>query len=187
LFIVALSYERVQARETWLDFERAARLSSTEAKQQRLKLSVPECSMSVNSRTFVLAFSLVLSVSVIGPSSVGQALAGPTISFSMDVQPIFDARCAGCHFKGGFLDLTAGNSYAELVNVPTTPDCQNQVPDSVRVVAFDTQGSMLWLKTKPDDGRCGDPMPFKTEGLGVIAPEEFAIIEQWILEGALDN
>jgi len=74
-------------------------------------------------------------------------------TISMDVQPIFDTRCIPCHNSKSFLDLTADNSYAGLVDAPTTPDCQKQVPDSVRVVAFDTQGSMLWLKTRPDDGR----------------------------------
>jgi hypothetical protein len=60
-------------------------------------------------------------------------------------------------------------------------------PDSVRVVAFDTQSSMLWLKTLPDDSRCGSAMPFMTDGLGVIAPDEFTLIETWIAQGAQDN
>jgi len=85
------------------------------------------------------------------------------------------------------LDLTADNSYANLVDVPTSTGCMMQVPDSVRVIAFDTESSMLWLKTAPDDRRCRSAMPLMTDGLGIIAPDEFALIEQWILQGAQNN
>jgi hypothetical protein len=30
-------------------------------------------------------------------------------------------------------------------------------------------------------------MPLLTPGLGVIAPDEFALIEMWIFQGALNN
>ncbi len=112
------------------------------------------------------------------------------VSFCRDIQPIFDNRCTRCHnpdLLRGSLDLTAGNSYGNLVNQPTSPTCMIQVPDSVRVVPCDPASSMLWRKTKPDDARCGRPMPLNTEGLGVIAPDEFALIERWIAQGARDN
>jgi hypothetical protein len=112
------------------------------------------------------------------------------VSFSMDIQPIFDNRCIRCHNPdtfAGSLDLTADNSYANLVNQPTSDACMTEVSGSVRVVPCDTQGSMLWRKTLPDDSRCGRPMPLPTAGLGVIAPDEFALIEQWILQGAQNN
>ncbi len=112
------------------------------------------------------------------------------VSFCRDIQPIFDNRCIGCHgppqFRGS-LDLTAGNSYANLVNQPTSDACMAMVQDSVRVVPCDPVSSMLWLKTKPDDNRCGRPMPLLTDGLGVIASDEFALIEAWIAQGAQDN
>src|SRR5712664_3848620 len=48
------------------------------------------------------------------------------VSFCRDIQPIFNARCTNCHnpntTRGG-LDLSAGNSYANLVNRPTSPAC----------------------------------------------------------------
>jgi hypothetical protein len=150
----------------------------------------------------------VLSVAFVGPilacgyanfpadksraDTVGHtAQSGGGVSFANDIQPIFDNRCnAVCHNPVAFLgmlDLTADNAYNNLVNVPTSPGCMQQVPDSVRVVPFDTQSSMLWLKTMPDPGRCGRPMPFGTDGLGVIAPDEFALIDAWITEGAPNN
>jgi hypothetical protein len=48
---------------------------------------------------------------------------------------------------------------------------------------------MLWRKSKPVGlpDRCGGIMPLGTQGVGIIAPDEFAKIEQWIEQGALDN
>ncbi len=120
------------------------------------------------------------------------AQAGPVadVSFANDIQPIFDARCVRCHnadLLSGGMDLTAGSSLSYLVDQPTSAGCMDTAPDSVRVVPFDPPSSMLWLKTLPDDTRCGRPMPLGTEGLGVIAPDEFALIETWIAQGAQDN
>ena len=118
------------------------------------------------------------------------AWAGPTVSFENDVQPIFNGYCIVCHSGGtpsGDLDLSDGLSYGNLVFQPTSDGCMAEVPDSVRVIAYDTQDSMLWLNTRPDDGRCGVPMPWGTAGLGIIDPDSFAIIDTWINEGALNN
>jgi hypothetical protein len=112
------------------------------------------------------------------------------VSFSADIQPIFDNRCFHCHndvILGGDLDLTEGVSYDSLVSQPTSAACMAEVPDSVRVVPSDPEGSMLWRKCKPTCDRCREPMPRFTEGLGVIAPEEFALIEMWIVQGAPNN
>lgn len=136
--------------------------------------------------------ALVFGFAVLAFPSIS-AWAGTTVSFANDVQPIFDARCISCHspdHPGGpnaGLDLTADESYANLVDQPTSDGCMQVVPDSVRVVAFDPMSSMLWLKTLPDDGRCNAPMPRGTDGLGVIAPDEFATLETWISEGAQNN
>ena len=85
------------------------------------------------------------------------------------------------------MDLSQGVSHDKLVFQPTSDGCIAEVPGSVRVIAFDTQDSMLWLKTRPDDGRCGVPMPWGTDGLGIIDPDSFATVETWIIEGAQDN
>jgi len=39
-----------------------------------------------------------------------------TISFALDVQPIFDFECINCHPGSQQPDLTAGNSYNALIN-----------------------------------------------------------------------
>jgi len=114
----------------------------------------------------------------------------PCVSFANDIQPIFDNRCVRCHnadLMFGGLNLSACSSYANLVCQPTSPACRMTVPDSIRIVPADPESSMLWLKTRPDDRRCGVPMPRGTDGLGVIAPDEFLLIETWILQGAQNN
>ncbi len=136
--------------------------------------------------------ALVFSYAALTVTAVS-AWAGSTVSFANDVQPIFDARCISCHNPDrpggptGGLALTADQAYANLVDQPTSDACMEAVPGSVRVVPFDPMSSMLWLKTLPDDSRCGAPMPRGTDGLGVIAPDEFAFLETWISEGAQDN
>jgi len=110
---------------------------------------------------------------------------GGMVSFAQDVQPIFNSQCTRCHNPSnpnGGLDLSAPGSYQHLVNVPTS--CNPAVP---RVKQSDTIDSMLWRKTKPDPSLCGSPMPLNTAGLGVTAPAQFAKIEAWIQQGALNN
>ena len=153
--------------------------------------------MSIHRRLAILFLCVAFAVPILAhagsnqsPADTRQAKGDGMVSFSNDIQPIFDARCVGCHggpTPSAGLDLTAGFSRGNLVNQPTSDGCMAEVPDSVRVVAFDIQSSMLWLKTRPDDSRCGNPMPFGTDGLGVIAPDEFALIEAWIAQGAQDN
>jgi len=112
------------------------------------------------------------------------------VSFSADIQPIFDNCCIRCHNPVGMsgrLDLTEGTSYDSLVNHPTSPACMSEVISPIRVVPSDPELSMLWRKTKPTSDRCGNPMPRGTQGLGVEHPDEFALLEMWIVQGALNN
>ena len=115
---------------------------------------------------------------------------GGMVSFAQDVQPIFNSRCTSCHNSStanGGLDLTGPGSYQHLVNAATSAACSSSVPNVPRVTPGDPMGSMLWRKTKPDPSRCFSPMPFGTAGLGVISPDQFAKIEAWIQQGALNN
>jgi hypothetical protein len=112
------------------------------------------------------------------------------VSFAQDVQPIFNSRCTSCHNSttaNGGLDLSAPGSYGHLVNAATSAACSSSVPNVPRVKPSDPMGSMLWRKTKPDPTRCLAPMPFGTAGLGLIAADQFAKIEAWIQQGALNN
>jgi len=114
--------------------------------------------------------------------------AGPPISFSVDIQPIFTTRCTvTCHTAAslnGGLNLTTGNSHAALVAVNTSAGCVN---GGQRVVAFDPKASQLWRKLTPDGGYCLNTMPRNQVQLRVSQPAEFAKIEAWIAQGAKNN
>lgn len=102
-----------------------------------------------------------------------------TVSFASDIQPIFDANCTGCHGSGGFagLDLRAGFSHASLVDVTATEI------DLPRVDPGDPTNSWLYRKLTGTQ-TVGDPMPY---GAFPLPAASVALVEQWILEGALDN
>ena len=119
-----------------------------------------------------------------------QASINGDVSFSADIQPIFNNRCIRCHnpiMFTGMLDLTEGTSYDSLVDQPTSPTCWSEVLSPTRVVPSVPELSMLWRKTMPTADRCRNPMPLGTQGLGVIAPDEFALLEMWIVQGAQNN
>jgi hypothetical protein len=159
---------------------------------------ISQCSTGVGKQSSASNISSVDSTGM--AMSVSSVPPDDEVSFANDVQPVFDRRCTGCHnpiSHTGGLDLTEGNSYAMLVNVPTSTGCRQEVPDSVRVATCDTPPcdpslSMLWAKTKPDapppDGRrCRAPMPFGSPGLGEICGWDFHFIERWIIAGAPNN
>jgi hypothetical protein len=95
---------------------------------------------------------------------------GP-VSFSRDVQPIFDRKCAVCHpVSYPYLDLRRGRSYDDLVWVQaaTAPAFERVLP---------ARPELSYLLTHPPDP--------SLEGL--LTPAERRKIARWILEGALDN
>jgi mono/diheme cytochrome c family protein len=87
---------------------------------------------------------------------------GTTVSFATDVQPIFNANCVGCHGANGGLDLSAGNSYGNLVGV-ISPNY-----GTARVVAGDGLGNVM-----PPSGS--------------LPNDTLDVVERWIDEGAEDN
>lgn len=107
-----------------------------------------------------------------------------TVSFASDIQPIFDASCAGsCHVEGGtapFLPLEAGVSHANLVGQPAT----QTTGGGTLVVAGDSASSILLGRLEANGE--GDPrMP--GGGAEPLADTEMTAITTWIDEGALDN
>ena len=103
------------------------------------------------------------------------------VDFLTQVQPIFDARCAtsGCHVAGHStgLDLTPGNSYGNLVNVPSTIN-----PLAVRVEPYNPSNSVLYHKII-NSGAFGGVMP----PAGMMGGDTVQVITDWISEGALFN
>ena len=98
------------------------------------------------------------------------------ISYSQHVQPIYDQNCISCHPSSGNLDLTAGNSYAETVNVNAS------AYSGKLVVPGDPEASVLYKKID-GSGAYGTNMPIG----GSLSSTQINTIKQWILEGAQNN
>lgn len=98
------------------------------------------------------------------------------VSFTADVQPIFDAWCVGCHGAAGNggLDLRAPQSHGNLVGVEATGY------DAIRVVPSDPDISVLYDKVS-GGGRYGDRMPL---GGPYLSAEQLGTVRAWIAQGA---
>jgi hypothetical protein len=107
-----------------------------------------------------------------------------SVSFSSSVQPIFTENCtkASCH-RGASpqedLDLSAGNSYDDLVDVPSS-QCMD---GRKRVLPGDPSESYLMDKILGVDLCSGTKMP----KVDTLPPSDIAIISKWICSGAPDN
>ncbi len=109
----------------------------------------------------------------------------PTLS--ADIQPILTATCAlsGCHAGSNPAEgenLSAGQSFANLVNVPS-----RQLPRMNRVTPGRPDSSYMVLKLTGmhlGAGGSGDRMPL---GGTPLSMDQLGIIGRWILNGALNN
>jgi hypothetical protein len=104
-----------------------------------------------------------------------------TPSYASDVQALWTAKCVSCHGGGtpdGQLTLEAGSSRAALVDQNMVASCTN----AKRVVAGDPGSSGLINKLLGTS--CGTRMP---ENASALSAGELALIQSWILRGALDN
>lgn len=143
--------------------------------------------------SYLLAIGTVLSFLIWGCSGDGIGLdvngnlVGPgtpdtTVSFSRDLQPIFDQSCIGCHIGAGppgGLDLSTGNSYNNLVNV-----LSSQIPSLDRVEPAEPDTSYLVWKIEGDSRILGGRMPLFGPYLD---NQDIALIRKWILQGASNN
>ncbi len=111
---------------------------------------------------------------------------GETISFSADIQPIFNANCTTCHRTGGVADvegirlkLVAGESFDLLVDQPSS-----QRSDLTLVVPGDAGASLLFLKVSSNSPPVGSTMPLVGARL---SSTDLGLIRDWINQGALNN
>ncbi len=107
------------------------------------------------------------------------------VSFSGDIQPLFDQICAICHSVGGFADiqgidvkLTSDRSFGTTVNQPSVQD-----PTLTVVVPGDLEGSLLFQKISTDNPPVGSRMPLG----GRLNQGQIDLIRDWIEQGALNN
>jgi hypothetical protein len=127
----------------------------------------------------VLAFASWMCKSSSTPSVPDQVKENP--SFASDIQPVFTNSCStsGCHGGTGQvgLVLSAGQSYALLVNVDST-----QEPPMKRVVPSDAVNSYLVIKLE-NRQTVGSRMPPS----GALSATSLQNIKNWINKGANNN
>lgn len=111
------------------------------------------------------------------------ATTASALSFSADVQPIFDASCSAnaCHDgvnPAEGLDLRASSAHASLVGVPAS-----QCGERLRVTPGDPEASYLIDKLRGVDLCSGSRMP---KGAPLPAAQ-VQVIADWVAQGAPDN
>jgi hypothetical protein len=116
-----------------------------------------------------IADSLEIHISVLGTIH--------TVSFSSQIQPIFNSQCTNCHGGSGGLTITAGASYNNMVNV----DAQSSCTSLKRVLPNNANNSVLYRKVSGTT--CGNRMP----GGVPMNADEIALIQDWINQGANNN
>jgi hypothetical protein len=115
-----------------------------------------------------------------------------TVSYSKNIQPLFDQTCAlaGCHIPplvNEGLDMSAARAYGQLVGRPS-----RQVPRLQRVKPGDPDNSYLILKLPPNTPPSGVPMPQGCPGAALggsrcLTLDEVEAIRTWISECATRN
>lgn len=110
---------------------------------------------------------------------------GQLISYSENIQPLFDTYCTGCHSFTGiarttFLFLTSDQSYTGLVNMDTT-----QTTGDLRVIPFDHETSVLYERISGTGGFTG---PAQMPQFGVtLSNRDQNLIKSWIMMGATND
>ena len=124
-----------------------------------------------------------------GPGTITITATSADLRFDTDIQPIFDEHCVtACHDAGGewgfLLDLSS-SAFHEIVSVPAP-----QLASMSLVEPYQPEASYLWHKingTQAAIGGSGLTMPKARLDMQptVLTSEQFAAIEEWILDGAL--
>ena len=143
-----------------------------------------------------LAITLVLTsiVAAVGCSS-GTNTTAPTtsttsstsssgVSYSNNIQPLFNSYCVVCHQGAGQggLTLEPNKSYSNLVGVQST-----ETSTELRVKAGAPDQSYLLAKlngTQVQAGGSGAQMPY---GAAPLPQAQISLMQQWISQGAPNN
>ncbi|TMA49771.1 MAG: hypothetical protein E6J83_01100 [Deltaproteobacteria bacterium] len=115
-----------------------------------------------------------------------------TVSFSANIQPIFNRSCAlaGCHVgpvPTGPVDLSVGQAYGQTVNVKSA-----QQPTLKRFLPGKPDLSYIVRKIEGGPNISGIFMPqgcpgAPLNGARCLSADEIAAIRQWVTECALNN
>jgi hypothetical protein len=122
-------------------------------------------------RAGLIAAAAALALGLAAAAVVAAGRPPGRVSFSRDVQPIFDGKCTSCHpVSYPYLDLRRGRSYAQLVRVPA-----ETAPAFARVLPG--RPELSYLLTHPPDPSLRD----------LLTPGERDVLARWILEGAHED
>lgn len=114
----------------------------------------------------------------------GQATVNTSATFSRVQLEIFTPSCAvsSCHdtttHQSG-LDLSLGNAYVQIVNIPST-----ELPALKRVAPSDPNNSYLLQKINGTTNIPGLQMPL---GKAPLNSDQVNLVRDWILSGAPNN
>jgi hypothetical protein len=129
-------------------------------------------------RIGVTCFALAITFLMILSSNVSPA----QVSYTNDVQPIFDESCVnrGCHPGGGApFSLESTVSYMNLVNVAVT---NTACGATLRVTPFDADASVLYIRVS------GTPPCARMPLIGdTLSAADQTTIRDWIDEGAMND
>src|SRR5271170_4144226 len=126
------------------------------------------------------------------PSVVTVANTAPApaqVTLSQLQTQIFTPICSGCHSGAGSTlpgvqNLTAGNTFANIVNVPSV-----EQPALKRIAPNDPTDSYLIQKIEGAAGITGSQMPLGCGGAGDPCLDQTTInlVKTWVSQGALNN
>jgi uncharacterized protein (TIGR03118 family) len=113
----------------------------------------------------------------------------PQVTLTQLQTQIFTPICSGCHSGvgtslPGVQNLTAGNTFASVVNVPSI-----EQPALKRIAPNDPTNSYLIQKIEGAPGITGSQMPFGCGGAGNPCLDQATInlVKTWVSQGALNN
>ncbi|MCK4688804.1 MAG: hypothetical protein KAT41_00765 [Candidatus Marinimicrobia bacterium] len=97
------------------------------------------------------------------------------VSFSHDIQPIFNTKCMDCHGAGGSANLDL-SSYSSIMS--------GENENSPVLIPYQADQSLLYEKVSQQSPSIGDRMPF---GRDPLITSDIKLIGDWIDQGAKDN
>ena len=97
-----------------------------------------------------------------------------TVDYDTQIQPLWNANCTSCHGNSGGLNLSAAQSYNNLVDVASS---NNAYGGALRVASGDPNNSILYDKIT-NGGNYGDSMPPS----GLMSSANRTLVQTWISE-----
>lgn len=108
------------------------------------------------------AYDFIVEEEVIDPTDPD----APEVSYSGDIQPIFNSKCISCHTTGGQMpDLSASNSYSSINN-------------SRYISTSSPESSLIYTHPNPDTSE---------HNWAKYSEAEAAEVLTWITQGAKNN